>query len=236
MRFSEIDDWLIFNPISVKKWEKYIDKITNRSPITQLKRNLWKCCCCRYRLRQWGFIYSNSWHSGIFLFVWPPWFRWSFFRLVAVRSLILSESINKKTPLLEAESKLELFFIIQSIVRGFRGISRLTTTKNVSRFISIFNWMPIFVTCLIIMSNELVFDQPKSTKWKSFQNWLKLDDSKFELVIRVLWRVILISLLCVAIGKPKDVEDIQWFWRGICHKAYWCVLSNRQQLKLHLFV
>ena len=49
-----------------------IDKITNRSPITQLKRNLWKCCCCRYRLRQWGFIYSNSWHSGIFLFIWPP--------------------------------------------------------------------------------------------------------------------------------------------------------------------
>ena len=50
-----------------------IDKITNRSPITQLKRNLWKCCCCRYGLRQWGFIYSNSWHSGIFLFIWPPW-------------------------------------------------------------------------------------------------------------------------------------------------------------------
>ena len=101
-------------------------------------------------------------------------FRWSFFKLVVVWSLILSESINKKTPLLEAETKLELFFIIQSIVRGFRGISRLTTTKNVSRFISIFNWMPIFVTCLIIMSNELVFDQPKSTKWKSFQSWLKL--------------------------------------------------------------
>ena len=36
--------------------------------------------------------------------------RWSLFSLVVVRSLILLESINKKTPLLEAERKLELVF------------------------------------------------------------------------------------------------------------------------------
>ena len=59
----------------IRGWVCLIDKITNRSPITLLKRNLWKYCCCRYRLRQSGFIYSNSWHSGIFLFIWPPWTR-----------------------------------------------------------------------------------------------------------------------------------------------------------------